>query len=172
MRQAIRFSAAVVWAVAAACGAAEPKAPAPAGESLTVITSDRLTFDYRNRFALFEQNVVVVDAELRITADKMTVNFDEKNDVQLIQAEGRVVIVQEDKQARSAKAVYEVAQGTIVLTGSPEVTRGRDVLTGDTITFWRDENRMKVEPRARLVIHPGSGGARGTLMLGDPTRGK
>ena len=139
-------------------------------EDLTVITSDRLTFDYQKHFALFETNVVVVDPQIKILSDKMTVLFDEKSKAQSIKAEGNVYIVQDDKKAKAANANYEVDTGKIVLTGSPQVTRGKDILTGDTITFWRDQNKMICEPRARLVIYPSEGGARD--LLGDESRGK
>ena len=136
-------------------------------EDLTVITSDKLTFDYQKHYALFEANVVVVDPDMKILADKLTVLFDDKSKAQSIKAEGNVYIVQQDKKAKAAEANYDVASGKIVLTGKPQVTRGKDVLSGDTITFWRDQNKMLCEPRARLVIYPSDGGARETL-LGEP----
>ena len=132
---------------------AEKETAAPASE-LTVITSDKLTFDYLNHFALFDGNVVVVDPQMTLYADKMTVLFSLSNKVSEIKAEGKVYIVQQDKQARADVAQYNVDQGVIVMTGKPQVTRGQDVLTGDRITFWRDQNKMLVEPRARLVINP------------------
>ena len=133
---------------------------------LTVITSDRLTFDYSQRFSLFEGNVVVVDPQMKLYADKMTVLFSASNRISEIKAEGRVYIVQEDKESRSEVAQYNLDQGIIVLTGKPQVTRGQDILTGDKITFWRDQNKMLVEPRARLVINPQDGQAR--QLMGDP----
>lgn len=133
---------------------------------LTVITSDKLTFDYSDRFSLFEGNVVVVDPKMKLYADKMTVLFSVSNKISEIKAEGKVYIVQDDKRARSDVAMYNVDQGIIVLTGKPQVTRGDDILTGDKITFWRNENKMLVEPRARLVINPQDGQAR--QLMGDP----
>ena len=138
-------------------------ATAEEAADLTVITSDKLTFDYQQHFAYFQDNVVVVDPEMKLFADRMTVTFSASNKVTEIKAEGKVFIVQEDKQARSDVAIYNLQQGVIVLTGKPQVTRGQDVLTGDKIIFWRDQNKMIVEPRARLVIHPDSGGAKTTL---------
>lgn len=154
-----------------ACLAAVLVAPARGADAgdledaadLTVITSDKLTFDYQQHFAYFQDNVVVVDPEMKLLADRMTVTFSGSNKVTEIKAEGRVYIIQEDKQARSDVAIYNVQQGVIVLTGKPQVTRGKDILTGDKITFWRDQNKMIVEPRARLVIHPQDGTARGAL---------
>ena len=141
-----------LWLVAASVGAKAPTAADPQTDNLTVITSDRLTFDYQKQFALFDKNVVVVDPEMRLYADRMTVRFGHDNRITEIKAEGRVLIQQQDKEARSELAIYNLVQGVIVLTGKPQVTRGQDILTGDKITFWKNENRMIVEPRARLVL--------------------
>lgn len=141
-------------------------AEAETAADLTVITSDKLTFDYTERFALFDGNVVVVDPQMKLYADKMTVLFSASNRISEIKAEGKVYIVQDDKRARADVAQYNVDQGIIVLTGKPQVTRGEDILTGDKITFWRNDNKMLVEPRARLVINPQDGQAR--QLMGDP----
>ena len=143
----------VAPAPAPARAAAKPAA-APVEEKLTVITSERLTFDYAKHFALFEENVVVTDPELKILADKMTVVFDDKNAAKSVKCEGNVYLVQQDKKAKSDVAIYDVASGEIQLLGSPQVTRGQDVLTGNKITFWRNDNRMKVDGRATLNLAP------------------
>ncbi len=132
----------------------------------TVITSKRLTFDQTHQYALFEDDVVVVDDSMRLTADRLTVFFDDDNQAELIEAVGNVVMQQEDTTAWARKATYSVEEGTIFLEGSPRIRRGRDVLEGDTITFWREDNRMICEPRARLVLFPDDGGSR-DFLLGD-----
>jgi lipopolysaccharide export system protein LptA len=143
---------------------------APAGDSdVTVITSDKLTFDYMKQYAFFEKNVVVVDPQMKIFADTMMVLFDSDNKAKSIKAEGNVIIVQEDKRARAAVAEYKVDSGEITLTGEPMVTRGRDILTADVIKFWRDDNRMECKPRARLVIYPDNDSRRDNLF-GEPKR--
>jgi lipopolysaccharide export system protein LptA len=136
-----------------------------AEEDLTVITSEKLTFDYQNQYALFEKDVVVVDPSMRLFADTLLVTFDANNKAEKIKAEGKVRILQEDKQARAKVADYNVETGEIVLTGEPQVTRGRDTLTAEVIRFWRDEDRMECSPRARLVIFPDDDdGTRGSLF--------
>lgn len=148
-------------------GTARAAAEATADESqLTVITATRLTYDYKQRYALFEENVVVTDPELNLQADRLTVSFDADGKATLIKAEGRVLLSQQDKSAQAGLATYDIASGKIVLAGHPRVARGNDVLTGDIITFWRDQNRMICTPQARLVIHPDQGGTRDKL-LGD-----
>ena len=134
---------------------------------VTVITSDRLTFDYNKQFALFEGHVVVTDPEMNLKADTMTVRFTEGNEVETIDAEGHVQITQLDKVAESGKATYDVSTGKITLVDQPTVRRGKDLLEGEKIIFWRDENKMICEPRARLVIFPSEGGTRDQLMFGE-----
>ncbi len=134
----------------------------------TEITSDRLVFDYKKKLAVFEDNVVVADPRLRLTARRLTVTFDENSNVETILAEGQVVITQEDKLATAEKAIYEVATGQIVLEGRPKIQRGSDTLEGTKITFWRDQNRLICQPGARLVIHPQKGSARDQILGTSP----
>lgn len=156
----LHFAILLGCALALAARAEEkaPAAPAPVAEDqLTVITSEKLTFDYQKHFALFEENVVVTDPQIKILADKLTVIFDEKNAAKSVKAEGNVFMLQQDKKAKADLCIYEVTTGEIQLIGNPQVTRGQDVITGDKITFWRNENRMKVDQRAKVILAPGPG---------------
>jgi len=138
--------------------------PGGASGDVTVVTSERLTYDAQKQYALFENDVVVVDPQLKLSADKLTLWFDENGEAESIKAEGTVEISQEDKRALADVATYHVESGKIVLTGNPRVTRGRDLLQGETITFWRDHDKLVCEPEARLIIYPQKGGARDRLF--------
>ena len=140
--------------------AAEKAEGGSAMEAVTVITSEKLTFDYKKQYALFENNVLVTDPEMQLAADRLTVLFDAKGKAQSIKAEGRVTIKQLDKTAQAGLATYDFETGKIVLAIKPRVTRGRDTLEGELITFWRDQNRMVCQPQARLVIYPERGGVK------------
>ena len=150
------------WILAAglcAAGAA-PAALEDDGRSLeaaadaTVVTADKLTFDYIKKFALFENNVVVNDPRLQLSANRLTIIFTEDGGAQTIKAEGKVLLTQGDKKARSDVATYDVKSGRIVLAGGPpQVMQGRNILEGEVITFWRDEQRLECKPRARLVVY-------------------
>ncbi|MCF7837774.1 MAG: LptA/OstA family protein [Candidatus Marinimicrobia bacterium] len=137
----------------------------PTGK-VTVITSERLTFEYQAQYALFEENVYVDDADMQLWCDKMTVRFSDENELESIVAERNVRIHMDDKQATAESATYLVATGEIRLDGQPRVQRGRDLLAGDRIIFWRNENRMVCYPRARLVIYSEEG-APGVSLLGE-----
>lgn len=166
-------------------GAAAPAATsvrmAPAGEApalppgtvddvasvgeLTVVTSDRLEYDAQKGSAVFERNVIVSDPNLKMKCDKLTIFFTGTSQVTRVLAEGRVVMSQDDKKAWAAKATYDLATGQIELEGDARVMRGRDMLLADTITYWRDQNRMVGRPNARLIIYPEPGG-KNTILKG------
>jgi len=152
---------------ACACAAVLPPLPARAagglkdgGKSIeadpsaTVVTSDKLTFDYTKKFAVFEGSVVVSDPRLQLKSDKLTVSFGEDDKIRSIKAEGKVFITQGDKKARGDVATYDLITGKIVLLGGPpQVLQGRNIMEAEVITFWRDEQRVECRPRARLVVY-------------------
>lgn len=118
----------------------------------TVITSKKLTYDKEKSFALFEEDVVVVDRQIKIMSSLLRVVFDGEDQIVMLEAEGNVRMAQDDRVATSERARYEVDEGKIVLDGNPVVRRGGHEISGDTITFWRNDNRMLVEPNARVKI--------------------
>ena len=125
-----------------------------ASPDATVVTSDKLTFDYIKKFALFEGRVLVNDPRLQLSSDRLTIVFTEDGGAQTIKAEGKVLLTQGDKKARSDVATYDVPSGKIVLAGGPpQVMQGRNILEGEVITFWRDEQRLECKPKARLVVY-------------------
>ena len=153
-----------IWAMAVAMGlgAGIPARAAleddgrslEASPNATVVTADKLTFDYIKKFALFENNVLVNDPRLQLSANRLTIIFTEDGGAQTIKAEGKVLLTQGDKKARADVASYDVASGRIVLAGGPpQVMQGRNILEGEVITFWRDQQRLECQPRARLVIY-------------------
>ena len=159
------------WIGAVCSGRAADPAAAPGkdaelenGGDVTVVTSDRLTFDYKKRYALFEHNVIVTDPKMQLAADRLTIYFNEAGKAQSIKAEGRVTITQTDKTAQAGVASYDVESGKIVLADHPRVTRNKDTLEGDVITFWRNDNRMICQPQARLVIFPEKGGVKDKFL--------
>ena len=148
-------------ALAAWCAAAPARAAMEddgrsleASPTATVVTAEKLTFDYIKKFALFENNVLVNDPRLQLSANRLTIVFTEDGGAQTIKAEGKVLLTQGDKKARADVATYDVKSGRIVLAGGPpQVMQGRNILEGEVITFWRDQQKLECKPRARLVVY-------------------
>lgn len=126
----------------------------PALTNRTTITSDRLTFDYQRFTAEFEKNVVVVDANMRLQSDKLNVIFDNESNMKQVIAMGNVRMWQQDKMGTCQKAIYVAKTGEILLIGDAQLKRGADLIKGDKITFWVNEDRMECVP-GNLIITPG-----------------
>ena len=129
---------------------------APAREA--VITAERIEFDNKEGVILFDENVVVDDAQFVMRSDRLLVFMEGTNDVQQILAVGRVSITNLNRSASCDKAVYTKKDGQIVMTGSARLMRQGDEggeVTGNRITFWLDDERMEVSP-GRVVLPPGT----------------
>lgn len=139
-------------ATALSAPAADDAAAAPleafgaAGTNETVITADRLNYDYRRSIAVFEGNVDVQDPRMRIRSEKLTVIFGEANSIKSVTAIDNVRIWQDDKKATCRLAVFRAATGEVVLTGDAVVERATDRLSGEQITFWIGEERIESVP--------------------------
>ena len=58
----------------------------------TVVTADKLTFDYTRRFALFEGNVLVNDPRLQLSAGRLTIILGEDGSARTVKAEDHVLL--------------------------------------------------------------------------------
>lgn len=142
-----------------------------ADDQPTKITADAMDIDIANDLATFTGNVYVDDPRMTIACHKMIIhlgdtgepkdgdkagsNLSIRKTVSSIECVGGVVITRKlsdadmiaagEQKATAGKAVYHLDSGEIVLTENPVLMRGKDSLSGKTITIWRDSNRMKVE---------------------------
>ena len=124
------------------------------GTNSTMITSRRLTYEPELREAIFEGNVVVVDPEVTISSDTLRVRFSEDSKIQTVTAQGSVTITQGERVGTGAEAVYSVADGQVVLTGSPRIQDGKNILKADIIKFSPNTSRIVCEPNATLIMYP------------------
>jgi len=126
------------------------------GTNVTTITSRSLTFNQKTMAAVFEGGTMVIDPELSISSDSLTVVFADDKKVKQINADGNVVITRDTMRANAKTATYALQEGKITLCGKPTVKRQKDNLTAETIVFWRDSDRIICEPNAHLMIYSDS----------------
>lgn len=108
--------------------------PARQKKTRTVITCDgEVLFDYERNQAYFNKNVKVVNDDVNIEADKITVNLDmTTKKIRDILAEGNVKIARGDNITYSDRAIYIDSEKKVVLTGQPKLVIYRDdALEGD-----------------------------------------
>ncbi len=146
-----------------AAGSAKP-------EDVIRITSDQLFSDANARFAEFIGNVRATQGTTVITADRLKVFY--KSDLSSIESQGpgeesihklestgNVVIEFDNRVAKAEKAIYITESRILILTGpKSSITSGKDTVTGEKITLYREDGRIQVESgkkgRVEAVFHP------------------
>jgi lipopolysaccharide export system protein LptA len=149
----------LVWLLLSALAPAAFAAPAASREPLK-IKSDTLKADNENKTATFEGKVVARQGDLTLYADRLLISYSGAGqELSRVEAFGNVRILQGNRQASGAHAVYEPKEARILLDGSPKVVQGEDVITGKLITYFVNEQRSVVTggpaQRVEAVIHPG-----------------
>ena len=129
------------------------------------ITSARLTYTDLERKVFLDGGVTAKAADTTMTSQQMTVlllpqsqskagvnnrpGIGTPGQVDRIIAENNVVITQPARHAAGDRLVYTAADDKFVLTGGPpsifDAERGK--ITGDSLTFYRHDDRVLVEGR-------------------------
>jgi len=135
-----------------------------------VVTARTLLADNKKRVVVYRTDVVVTRGDLTLYADEVTIRLsgpgpdeDTKDKmlsgtgrIKTIEATGGVKIVQDDKTATADRAVYDAQTDEIVLTGSPRMWQGPNVLTGSSIAYNIAEDTVQVRD-AKTVIYQDRG---------------
>lgn len=127
-----------------------------------VIHSKTMEMDNSLMFITFLGDVKAIRSDFVIDCDKMLAYYDKTSDQQeenggtpnmkKIVAMGNVTINRADGGvATSEMATYFQDEDIMILTGDPTVKRGTDVVNGDRITIFLNEDRVLVEGEEKGV---------------------
>ena len=123
------------------------------------ITAHKLEVLQLERQSIFTGDVVVVQGEMTLYADKLIIYLQEaQQQIDRLEAIGGVKFVQLDRVATADLAVFKQEEEVLVLTGNAVVSQGGNRVSGDEITLFIQENRTLVngseKSRVRAVIIP------------------
>ncbi len=119
------------------------------------VTADRLAVDQASGKASFEGNVLVIQGELRLSADRILVEYgDGQTGIDKLHARGNVVLVSGKDAAEAASAAYKVDTGEIIMTGDVLMTQGRTILSSQRMAINLRANTARLEGRVRTVLKP------------------
>ncbi|MFK5926522.1 MAG: lipopolysaccharide transport periplasmic protein LptA [Desulfuromusa sp.] len=123
------------------------------------ITAQQLEVLQQQRQSIFTGEVVAKQGEMTLYAEKLLVFFQkDQNQVERLEAIGKVRVIQLDRVATAEKAVFYQAEETLVLIGNAEVTQGKNTISGDEITLYLKENRTLIKSsgksRVKAIIVP------------------
>ena len=165
-------------------GAASKETAKPKGEIPLHISAARLEADQDQHRIVFKGNVKAVYGDSTLYADELLVFYQPKKgaaaagqaqdrsplaglggeSIDRIEARGKVRLVQGDRVATGAKAIYYRSKDEIVLLGSPQVWRGENHLRGSKITFNLASRKVVVggssKHRVEVRFYQARGGGR------------
>jgi len=123
------------------------------------ITSQRMVSEKKSDKISFYGSVVAIKGRLKVEADEMRV-FSDKTQEKLkeMEAIGSVRITHKDKTATGEKAVYYGDSQTVVLTGNPVLTQGKNIATGEKVIYHFDKEDMEIvsgqNQPATITLYP------------------
>jgi len=125
------------------------------------ITSDTVEADQKTNTVTFKGNVIAKQEDTTLYANTLTILYDPNTKkLKEIVAVGNVKVVQLDRRATGQKATFDQDKNKVVLDGEAVVREGTNVIRGERITFYVDEERS--------VVEPGKGGRVSTSITPPP----
>jgi lipopolysaccharide export system protein LptA len=111
------------------------------------ITSETVEADQKTNTVTFKGNVIAKQEDTTLYAKTLTVFYDPNTKkLKEIVAVGNVKVVQLDRRATGQKVTFDQDKNKVVLDGEAVVREGANVIRGERITFYVDEERSVVEP--------------------------
>ncbi len=119
------------------------------------ITADSLDVNQADGSAQFIGNVLVGQGEMRLSARKVLVIYDQVvGGIDRLEATGDVVLVNGPDAAEADRADYTIDSGVIVMTGNVLLTQGPNALTSDRMTINLITGTANMVGRVKTIINP------------------
>jgi len=165
----------LVWVTftAQAAGELQQKKNPGAGNEPIRIDSDRLDAYNDQRLVVFSGNAVAVQGDKVIKSDKLLLHYKKganeeqkvaskevgkTGDLERIEAKGHVILTQGERVVTGDEAVYFQDSQKIVMTGNAVMREKKNVIRGERIVVFVNEDRGMVESpqrkRVTATIYP------------------
>jgi lipopolysaccharide export system protein LptA len=140
---------------------AEPSFGFTASRAPIDITSDTVEADQKTNTVTFKGNVIAKQEDTTLYANTLVITYDANTKkLKEIVAIGNVKVVQLEKRVTGQKVTFEQDRNKMVLDGEAVVREGANVIRGERITYYVDEERS--------VVEGGKGGRVSTSITPSP----
>jgi lipopolysaccharide export system protein LptA len=137
------------------------------------IVSDRMDAFNEKKLVIFSGNAVATQGDKEIKSDRLLLYYKKETgkkdkvgakevegtgDLEKIEAKGNVIVTQKERIATGDEAVYFQDSGQIIMTGNAMLRDGKNLIKGDKVIVFVNEDRGVVESdpkkRVKAVIYP------------------
>lgn len=121
------------------------------------VSADALSVDQGSGAATFEGNVLVVQGDVRLSADQVIVVYalDEAGNpsgIDRLVASGGVTFVTPTDAVEAETAEYSIADSMVTLTGDVLLTQGSTAISGESLVIDLNSGSGRMEGRVRTII--------------------
>jgi len=118
------------------------------------VTADTLDVNQENGSAEFKGNVLVGQGEMRLSATRVLVIYNqEQSGIERLEATGNVVLVNGPDAAQAQRADYTIDTGIIVMTGDVLLTQGQNALTSNKMTVNLITGTAQMVGRVKTILN-------------------
>ncbi len=118
-------------------------------------TADNLQVNSQENSAVFSGNAKVIQGILNLTANTITVFFEEEaKNISSVDALGSVKFTNGTETAEASSANFNVATQTILFTGNVILRQAQTVLTGNQLTYNITTGRSKMTGNVKTIYKP------------------
>ncbi len=124
------------------------------------MAADQLSIDQSDGSAVFAGNVTIGQGEMRITAERVRVEYaagdgSSGGQISRLMATGGVLLVNGAEAAEAAEAVYSIESGEIVMQGNVILTQGQNVLSANRMIVNLTTGTARMTGRVRTILQSG-----------------
>ena len=118
------------------------------------IRSDELQVDNTTGETVFSGNAVLGQGDMRIAAPLIRIIYatNDGGRIERLEASGGVTLVTAEEAAEAQTAVYEVAEGTVMMQGSVILIQGPNTLSGDRLNVNLRTGQGRMDGNVRTII--------------------
>lgn len=130
---------------------------AAADPSLPVeVTSETLKVNQEDGSAEFLGNVVVVQGQMRLSADRVLVIYNEdRSGIERLEASDNVLLVSPPDAAEGDWAEYTIDSGVVVMTGNVLLSQGPSTISGDRMVANLADGTATMTGRVKTILKSG-----------------
>ncbi len=118
------------------------------------VTADTLDVNQEDGSAEFKGNVLVGQGEMRLSAQRVLVIYDDnQSGIERLEATGGVVLVNGPDAAEADRADYTIDDGVIVMSGNVLLTQGANALSANQMTVNLTTGTAQMTGRVKTILN-------------------
>jgi len=119
------------------------------------ITANNLSINQSSNSAIFEGTAYVGQGSLRLSADKIVVNYNQDTGkVTSVEATGKVIFTNGEDIAEAETAIYKIDSGLLSMSGNVLLVQGKSTISGNYLDMDILKNIATLSGNVKTTLAP------------------